>query len=174
LPLPLGIRKSPLLVVSIHGGGHALVDDAGDGLGNTASNGIFRAASVTTDTFALVDPVTGANVAGNGAYTSGGRVWKLSGVDFMNDIAAGAKICPGTPATLSSKAVSAEGYFSAANTTLGSLTGDQAEGIILIEWNTSDADSRPFIIMTGASSGMPVTPNGGDINITWPTYIWKQ
>src|SRR3990170_338461 len=106
-------------------------------LGNTASNGIFRAASVTTDTFALVDPVTGANVAGNGAYTSGGRVWKLSGVDFMNDIAAGAKICPGTPATISSKAVSAEGYFSAANTTLGSLTGDQAEGIILIEWNTS-------------------------------------
>src|SRR3990170_2380206 len=135
-------------------------------LGNTASNGIFRAASVTTDTFALVDPVTGANVAGNGAYTSGGRVWKLTGVDFLDDIASGARI--GTPATVATKTVSTEGVFDAADTTISAVTGDQAEAILVYKFVTNDADSVPMLVIAGASSGLPVTPNGGDINITWP------
>lgn len=41
--------------------------------GNTAANGTFLAANVSGATFELTD-LTGANVAGNGAYTSGGVV----------------------------------------------------------------------------------------------------
>lgn len=40
--------------------------------GNTNANGIYRAVSVTDDTFDLVDPDTGQEIAGNGAYTGSG------------------------------------------------------------------------------------------------------
>ena len=42
--------------------------------GCTAANSTWRLKSVATGTFALVDPVTGANSQGNGAYTGGGTV----------------------------------------------------------------------------------------------------
>jgi hypothetical protein len=42
-------------------------------LGNTAANGTFLVAGKTTDTFQLTT-LAGANVAGTGAYTSGGKL----------------------------------------------------------------------------------------------------
>lgn len=42
--------------------------------GNTAANGNARVANRTADTFELVDPVTGADIAGNGDYVSGGTI----------------------------------------------------------------------------------------------------
>ena len=42
--------------------------------GNTAANGTWRAVSVTDDLITLVDPDTGANSAGNGAYAGGGTI----------------------------------------------------------------------------------------------------
>lgn len=53
--------------------------------GNTAANGAWRTASVTSSTYALINPTTGANSAGNGAYVSGGASvgppysWNLQG-----------------------------------------------------------------------------------------------
>lgn len=41
---------------------------------NVAANGIYKAASVTTNTFALVDEITGANIAGSGAGAGSGGV----------------------------------------------------------------------------------------------------
>jgi hypothetical protein len=52
---------------------NAVVDIAGVE-GCTAANSTWRLKSVATGTFALVDPVTGANSQGNGAYTGGGTV----------------------------------------------------------------------------------------------------
>jgi hypothetical protein len=52
---------------------NAVVDIAGVE-GCTAANSTWRLKSVTAGTFALVDPVTGANSQGNGAYTGGGTV----------------------------------------------------------------------------------------------------
>lgn len=42
--------------------------------GNTAANGTFKVASATATTFQLTNSGTGADIAGNGAYTSGGTV----------------------------------------------------------------------------------------------------
>ena len=42
--------------------------------GNGAANGYWQVASLTGTTFALLNPTTGANSAGNGAYTTGGIV----------------------------------------------------------------------------------------------------
>ena len=166
-------NATPIVVTSAtHGlttGDIVLISKVG---GNTAANEVSRVTVTDANTFSLQDPVTGANVAGNGAYTSGGRVFKMTGVDFLDDIASGARI--GT-ATLSSKTVSAAGVFDAADSTLTAVTGDQCEAILLYQFVTNDADSRPFLLITGATSGLPVTPNGGDINITWPAAgIWKM
>ena len=43
-------------------------------VGNTAANGTFRVANATDDTFELVNPDTGADIAGNGGYVSGGTI----------------------------------------------------------------------------------------------------
>lgn len=43
--------------------------------GNTNANGRRLVANVAANTFELQDPTTGLNVAGNGAYTSGGRCY---------------------------------------------------------------------------------------------------
>ena len=167
-------NATPIVVTSAtHGlttGDIVLISKVG---GNTAANEVSRVTVTDANTFSLQDPVTGANVAGNGAYTSGGRVWKLTGIDFLDDIASGARI--GTPATLGSKTVSTAGVFDAADTTISAVTGDQAEAILIYKFVTNDADSVPMLVIAGASSGLPVTPNGGDINITWPAAgIWKM
>ncbi|MCP3882363.1 MAG: hypothetical protein GY701_28810 [Sulfitobacter sp.] len=52
-------------------------------VGNTAANsetsGLFIVANVAADTFELTTHAAGANVAGNGAYVSGGIAYQLSG-----------------------------------------------------------------------------------------------
>lgn len=61
----------------------------------------------------------------------------------------------------------ASGVFDSDNFTWTTVTGDQAEAIIL--WNdtptTPTADPLIAWYDTGMT-GMPVTPNGGDINVT--------
>lgn len=54
-------------------GDHVVISGVG---GNTAANGAFKAAScnIGAGTFALTKEVDSSNVAGNGAYTSGGTV----------------------------------------------------------------------------------------------------
>lgn len=66
-------NATPIVVTAIaHGHSEgALVTQVNVG-GNTNANGTFRIANVTDDTYELTDPDTGADVAGNSAYTSGG------------------------------------------------------------------------------------------------------
>jgi hypothetical protein len=45
--------------------------------GNTNANGIRRVTVLTADTFSLQHEVTGANIAGNAAYTAGGTVQRI-------------------------------------------------------------------------------------------------
>ncbi|MEW6352108.1 MAG: DUF4815 domain-containing protein [Thermodesulfobacteriota bacterium] len=68
-------NASPIVVTSLGHGfrNNAVVVISGVG-GNTAANGTWRVANRTADTFALVDPATGVNSSGNGAYTTGGTV----------------------------------------------------------------------------------------------------
>jgi hypothetical protein len=49
--------------------------------GNTNANGTFRVANSDENGFDLVDPVTGADISGNGAYTTGGTIRMA---DFTN------------------------------------------------------------------------------------------
>jgi hypothetical protein len=60
------------------------------------------------------------------------------------------------------------GVVDAANTTFTSVTGDEAEAVVLWE-DTGGADTTdPLLVYFDTfASGMPVTPNGGDITIQW-------
>lgn len=72
----------------------------------------------------------------------------------------------GTPATLGSKTVT-NGVFDAADSTFSAVTGNSVEALIIYK-DTGSAATSPLIAYfdTGVT-GLPVTPNGGDINLTW-------
>src|SRR6266550_6386230 len=73
--------------------------------------------------------------------------------------------CPSLASkTLGSVAV---GVFDAADTTFSALSGDQAEQLMLFKNTGSDATSIILAQWDTFTSGMPVTPNGGDITVVW-------
>lgn len=80
--------------------------------------------------------------------------------DDLADVAGGAQVAV---ATLGSLTI-ALGVFDSADFTWSAVTGDQSEAIILYD-DTHASDALIVFYDTGIT-GMPVTPNGGDINVT--------
>lgn len=72
----------------------------------------------------------------------------------------------GTPQTIGTKTFT-NGLFDGADVTFTAVTGNSAEALI-IYIDTGTASTSPLIayLDTGITN-MPVTPNGGDIGITW-------
>jgi hypothetical protein len=60
------------------------------------------------------------------------------------------------------------GVFSAANVTLPAVTGSPCNYIIIYADTGTDSTSR-LIAIIDTATGLPVTPNGGDITVTWDT-----
>lgn len=59
------------------------------------------------------------------------------------------------------------GTFDAADITFTAVTGATVEAIVLfLDTGTASTD-KLICYIDSASSGLPVTPNGGDISITW-------
>lgn len=70
-------------------------------------------------------------------------------------------------ATLTSKTVTG-GVFDAADVTFTSVTSTATVQRLVLYKDTGTAASSPLIAVIGsATSGLPVTPNGGDITISW-------
>lgn len=132
-------------------------------LGNTNANGRFRITVVDANTFSLQNYDTGANIAGNAAYTSGGFGYLLSGDLNLSNIAAGARVA--TSANLASKTVTS-GVADAADVTLTAVTGDPSEALCIYKDTGTEATSRQ-IAWIDTGTGLPVTPNGGDITVQW-------
>lgn len=87
----------------------------------------------------------------------------LANHDFLDDVAAGARVA--TSSALTSKTITA-GVADAADVTLSSVSGDQSEGI-LINVDSGVESTSELIGYIDTATGLPVTPNGGDITITW-------
>ena len=87
----------------------------------------------------------------------------LSTHDNLDDIPGGARV--GTPQTLGSKTVTA-GVADAADVTFPSVTGDPSEAIVIYKDTGVESTSR-LIAYIDTATGLPVTPNGGNITITW-------
>jgi hypothetical protein len=60
------------------------------------------------------------------------------------------------------------GVFNAANVTFTAVTGSAAAYIIIYQDSGTDSTSR-LVGIIDTATGLPVTPNGGDISITWDT-----
>lgn len=83
------------------------------------------------------------------------------------DILAAARVATGTLASKTVVASSNTLTFDAADLTLSAVTGDQAEQLILWKDTTVETTSLLVVFFDTFTSGMPVTPNGGDIVLQW-------
>lgn len=95
-----------------------------------------------------------------GAYTP-----NLASHEFLSDISASSRIT--TPVTLTGK-TSVGGAANAANVTFSSVSGPSIEAILIYKDTGVEATS-PLIAYIDTATGLPITPNGGDIIITWDT-----
>ena len=64
----------------------------------------------------------------------------------------------------------ANGVFDTDNFTWSTVTGDVSEAIIL--WDDTLANDRLIAFYDTGITGMPVTPNGGNINVTVNASGW--
>ena len=93
--------------------------------------------------------------------------------DFLDDIPGAARVAVSGGLT---SPTFTNGVFDTADFSFTSVTGDQSEAIELYnhDGNGAGADSaRQLIIFYDTSmTGMPVTPNGGNINVTVNASGW--
>lgn len=83
--------------------------------------------------------------------------------DFLDDIPAAARVA--TSGNLASK-TSTDGVADAADVTLSSVSGDESEALVIYK-DTGTEGTSALIAYIDTATGLPVTPNGGDINIVW-------
>lgn len=89
-------------------------------------------------------------------------VYTYSGTDEFWSAASAALV--GTAATLASKTIT-NGVFDADNVTFTSVVGASVEALIIFK-DTGTAATSPLIMYIDvAASGLPVTPNGNNIDV---------
>ena len=93
--------------------------------------------------------------------------------DFLDDVTAGARVA--VSATLTSPTFTL-GVFDTADFVWTAVTGDQSENVILYNHDgngaASDAARQLAAFYDTGMTGMPVTPNGGNINGTVNASGW--
>jgi hypothetical protein len=72
----------------------------------------------------------------------------------------------GTPQTINNTTVT-NGLFDGDNVTYTAVTGNTAEALLIYIDTGSAATSRLVAWIDTSVTGLPVTPNGGDITIQW-------
>lgn len=97
-----------------------------------------------------------------GLIDTGTYTVNLSTHDFWDD--ANAAVV-GTPQTLTGKTVTA-GVADANDVTFTAVSGATVEALIIYKDTGSAATSR-LIAYIDTGTGLPVTPNGGDIIVVW-------
>jgi hypothetical protein len=84
---------------------------------------------------------------------------------FLSDIPSGARIA--TSANLTGK-TSTGGVAGANNAVFTAASGAQSEYVVLYK-DTGTATTSNLIYFMDTMTGLPVTPNGGDITVAWDT-----
>lgn len=89
--------------------------------------------------------------------------------EFYDDIPSGAVVA--LSSAMSTKSVTS-GVFDADNVVLSAVTGDQAEALVIFQ-DTGTPSTSLLIAFFDTVTGLPVTPNTGDITITWDNSTSK-
>jgi len=93
----------------------------------------------------------------------------LAAHDNLDDIPSGARVA--TSGALTGKTVVA-GVADADDVTFSAVTGDQSEALVIYKHTGTESTSR-LIAYIDDATGLPVTPNGGDITIQWDSAASK-
>lgn len=121
---------------------------------------------------ALYDPGREAFLLGNADWDADHRVIlhddaddtpNLSTDNALDDVAAAARVA--VSGALANPTGTA-GVADADDKTLTAVTGDPFETLIIYQHTGTEATSELICTITSAT-GLPCTPNGGDITITW-------
>lgn len=100
-----------------------------------------------------------AALVDTGAYTV-----DLANHKFLSSVASGARIAT-LGAGMSGKTVAA-GVANASSITFSAVTGASIEAIVIYKHTGSDATAR-LIAYIDTATGLPLTPNGGDVTVQW-------
>ena len=83
--------------------------------------------------------------------------------EYLSDVSGSAIIAAGVTLTGQS---SASGAADANDVTFTAVSGAESEALIIYK-DTGDPATRPLIAFIDTATGLPITPNGGDIIVTW-------
>ena len=86
---------------------------------------------------------------------------------YLSDIPTSARIAG--PVTLTAKATTG-GAADAADCTFTSVSGATINAIVIYKDTGTEATS-PLIAYIDTATGLPITPNGGDIIVTWDNGV---
>lgn len=82
---------------------------------------------------------------------------------FLSDISSSARVAG--PVTLTAKST-AGGAADAADCTFTAVSGASIEAIVIYK-DTGTESTSPLLAWIDTATGLPITPNGGDIIVTW-------
>jgi len=84
--------------------------------------------------------------------------------DFLDDIASAARVA--TSGNFANK-TKTDGVADADDVTLTSVTGDPFESIVLYDDTPATDATKELIAFIDTATGLPLTPNGGNITVQW-------
>lgn len=102
--------------------------------------------------------------------TNGGTPYTYSAThQYLSDVPSGARVV--SSGNLASKTFT-NGTFDSADPVFTAATGITGEALVLYEDTGTAATSRLIAFYDTGVTGLPVTPNGGDINVTVNASGW--
>jgi len=84
----------------------------------------------------------------------------------LADIAAGARVA--TSAASIANKTATNGVMDADDHTINSVSGSQFEAIVVIKYDSAVPDNSLLLFYIDNYSGLPATPNGGNITVAFP------
>jgi hypothetical protein len=90
--------------------------------------------------------------------------------DFLDDIPSGARIA--VSGNLTGKAFGDDGSFDSDDPTFTGVTGASIEAIVLYVHTGTDSTSRLIMHQDTGVTGLPLTPDGSDVQITVDAAGW--
>ena len=90
--------------------------------------------------------------------------------DFLDDITSGARIA--VSGNLTNKAFGDDGSFDSDDPTFTAVSGASIEAILLYVHTGTDSTSRLIMYQDTGVTGLPLTPDGSDVQITVDAGGW--
>jgi len=125
-------------------------------VGTTEANDRWVITVIDADNYDLVGSTF------TNTYTSGGNSVNVSVDNALDDIPAAARVASQNLANKSTAA----GVADADDVTFSAVTGDECEALVLY-LNTGVESTSILIALIVEASGLPITPAGADIKISW-------